>query len=134
MIGTGPMSLTRRVIAANVTLYGLLLAVGRSPNYSSPSYTVVFELARDLSPHGVDPAIVWGVGFMVAGVLAQLRVGSRAQIDVGLFLLVLVAAGWVAGLLTAVWPRGVAQTWGGPIWPLTVVEVLVLNAGRRTIR
>ena len=128
------MTVTRRIIAANVAIYGVLLIVGRSPNYSSPSYTVMFEIADALNPTTLDPAVVWGVWFLVAGLLAQLRLGRRIGVDVGLVLVVLLVFGWTVGLFTAVWPRGVATTWGGPIWPLTVGEILLLNAGRHTIR
>lgn len=133
MQGFGPMSLTRRALAGMLSTIGAMM-LWHPEKYTSPTYTVVFEVARALSPGNIAPTTVWGVGFLTVGILAQFRIGERAQLDMGMLLFVLVIAGWTVGLFAAVWPRGVATTWGGPIWPAGWIVVLLLNVGRRTIR
>lgn len=124
------MTLWRRIVAGGILVYGVLMLIGGQSAYTSKSYTVLFDLARQVSPSGVAPTTVWGVGFVVAGLLGLILRPSRGHGDYGLIALVILAFAWSLGLWFAVWPRRVAPTWGGPIWPSLVAARLMFDAGR----
>ena len=133
------MTISRKMVACAFILYGALMALAPSGIYSSGSYYVAFQTARDLSPGDIAPTTVWGVAFVVAGHLGMLLNGGRARQrprhDLGVPIMAALLAAWTVGLALASFlhdeqgnPR--AQTWGGPIWPALVVGLILVNIGR----
>lgn len=118
-----PTTVSFRLIAGGSALYGLLALLAPSIAYSSPTYTVVFDLAAHIGP----PLRVWGAMFLISGLVAFVAV------EVGRFLLIGTITSWALGLWTAV-ISGQAATWGGPIWPSLVAMLILLNTGRSTVR
>lgn len=126
------MTLSRRVVALAAVVYGLAMMRGGPSAYTSTTYSVLFDLAAHLDPGHVAPTTVWGIGFVVAGGVALFPL--RGNLDLfALALVLLLVAGWAIGLWAAVL-IGQAETWGGPVWPSTLVVLVLVNAGRQTIR
>jgi xanthine/uracil permease len=129
--------LSRIIIGVGVALVGVAMMLGGPEAYTSPTYTVVFDLAADLSPGDIAPTTVWGIAFLVMGVATLLPLESRGRLIVAALLGGLIIA-WSLGLifyvLDQVQDNGVTTTWGGPLWPFMVGVLVLVNLGRARIR
>lgn len=115
---------TRKLIAAGMFLYGVLMLVAPPAVYSAPAYKVLFALAATFG----TPTVVWGVIWTLTG-LAGLFVKGHGSV----IIMIVTMWAWVLGLWNAVWAVH-AGTWGGPIWPTLIALLLSLNIGRQEFR